>query len=146
MNTEIQPINHPANRLGELIFIKANIGSIYKAKVGYYVWEADYARGYLFPTHAAGLISLGYRLGYDDDGFGKNKLGRCIEKHDNGEIWKVSDYQYYVWVYKTEDCYQPTSLMHAREHLGVNTENTKTTKTLPKSAYPQNQKGYSATK
>lgn len=146
MKQEPLPLNHPSNRLGELIFKREGVGEVRWHKLGFFAWDAEGYMVALSPSkiEAHKAIGMHHRVGYDDDGFGNNKLGRCIEKHADGEIWKVADhaFSYYVWMNGNEEAHECFSLKSAREMLGI--VPMPTTETLPKAHYAQNRKGYRA--
>lgn len=160
MNTEITvlPINDESNRLGNLIVnvcgVKVYEHTRYNGEVAYFAWEADEARGFMFSSLDDATAYLGLRkpTGCADYN-GEVRLGKCVEKFTNGEIWKHTvvfsnqnslDFtDYYVW-WNNGFCDTALNLADARRMAEVNTgpKKGKVSKTLPKSAYPQNQKGY----
>lgn len=151
MTKEVFPVNHPSNRLGELIFKRDGVGEVRKTRHSYFAWDVEALRGFQYDSESAAFYHLGLRrrTGYDENGFGENKLGRCVDKNSNGEIWKQStpalgDYvdDYFVWLNDAEEAEYCLTLKEARGKLGIIA--IPTTATLPKSAYAQNQKGYKA--
>lgn len=148
--TIVLPINHPSNRVGEIMFQRVGVGEVRFHKDTYFAWDVKGYRGYPHSNMDAALDSLGRRRGFDEDGFGKNHVGKLIEKYATGEIWKHEIF-YYVWWYVNSDIPDTDpdvpgiyrSLSSARTRLGVHIE-PPAGKTKPKSAYPQNQKGYKA--
>lgn len=152
----IMPANHPVNRLGTLLESNQH-GNIYGYRGVFYAWRAaeDMARGYECPTFVAAMEALrGYgavmRVGYDDEGFGSNKLGHCIEKHGTTEIWKhqpsgfAKAIAYYVWEEDADQAICTSTLFSAREQCNVTPKASASNRTPPKSSYKQNQKGYRA--
>lgn len=144
---DILPINHESNRRGFLL-VMHELGLIYEDSGKFYAWPPDMKRGFSYKSleEAAKHLGLKKPTGCSDYD-GKVKLGRLVERGPDGDIYKhqVSRWAhvYYVWR-KDEEVSEAmfcVSLKDAREKAGIVIE-TKATHTLPKSAHPQNQKGY----
>lgn len=142
------PADHASNRLGVLVRTSWG-GEIYKLERGatvpeiYFAWPEGDRRGYRFDDFdgAAKTIGMVIPIGCSDYD-GKVRLGKMIERHGENEIWKHGNHTYFVWTHGI--AYTFYSLGEARASIGVNVASSKTEKTLPKSAYPQNNKGYRA--
>lgn len=156
VETTVLPINDESNRLGTLIVntcgVKVYEHTRHNGEIAYFAWETDEARGFMFPTldNAAAYLGLRKPTGCADYN-GEVRLGKCIEKFPNGEIWKhtrtaeIHDFtDYYVW-WNNGGCSFALSLADAREMAGINAHIMsihRSPPTAPKSSYPQNQKGY----
>ena len=152
------PIDDESNRLGTLI---VHVGgqkiyeyTRYNGMLVFFGWHYDDRRGFMFDSlvDAANFLGLRKPTGCADYN-GEVRLGKCIEKFTNGEIWKHTtvfsnqnslDFtDYYVW-WNNGICDSATSLAHARELAEINTGRKKGSdvKTPPKLDNPQNRKGY----
>ena len=142
----VPPIDHESNRLGTIVH-EHDGHQIRRHKDIFFVWFATAGRGRKYTNlyQAAEHIGLQKLVGYADFE-GTIKAGKLLERGPNGEIWKDTSGRsttYYVWINGTAHCF--SALYAARAAAGINTSSKKElTLTAPKSAYPQNQKGYKA--
>lgn len=143
-----------AQRLGTLEFTH-ELGSVFKYtdkffKEIYFAWPKGSGRGYECFSLLTAQAFIGLRKPTGCDDFdGEVRLGRMVERNAAGEIWKhvtgsLFTVDYYVWFVGAREARMAFNLSEARKIIDQDVTPANANKTLPKSAYAQNSKGYKA--